>query len=82
LVNNTGGGGVTDHGYLVLYFTKEPNLKEVKIGPIKRISFVFFLQYNFYLPLFNSVTKKIPRLKKCFGGHLPALAPLSYAYEQ
>jgi hypothetical protein len=40
------------------------NLKEGKIGPIKRKLFVFFLLSIFYLPLFSSVTKRtIPMLK-------------------
>jgi hypothetical protein len=37
-------------------------MKGGKIGPIKGKFFLFF--YTFYLPLFNSVIKKIPRLKK------------------
>jgi hypothetical protein len=62
------------------YFTKESNLKEGKIGPIKRKVFIFFFLSIFYLPLFNSVTKEIPRLEKYMGGggrreHVPPLPP-------
>jgi hypothetical protein len=42
--NVGGGGGKTDHGYL-LYFTKESNLKEGKTGPTKRKFFIFFFLF-------------------------------------
>jgi hypothetical protein len=50
--------GKTDRGYYKLYFTKESNLKEGKIGPIKSKFFNSFLLSIFYLPLFNSLTKE------------------------
>jgi hypothetical protein len=43
-------------------------LKEAKIGPKERKFLIFFFLSIFYLPLFNSVTKKNPRLKKYWGG--------------
>jgi hypothetical protein len=58
LITLGGGGGQIDHGYGELYFTKASNLKEGQIGPIKRKFLIFFLLSIFYLPLFNSVTKK------------------------
>jgi hypothetical protein len=61
LANNNwvggGGGRKTDHGYLELHFTKELNLKEGKVGPIKHKFFILFFLSSFYFPLFNSVTK-------------------------
>jgi hypothetical protein len=59
LDNNPGGGGGSKfhHGYYELYFTKESNLIEGKIGPIKRKIFILLFVSTFYLPLFNSVTK-------------------------
>jgi hypothetical protein len=48
---------------------KESDLKEEKIRPIKCKFLTFFFLSAFYLPLFNSVTKKtIPKLKKYWGG--------------
>jgi hypothetical protein len=60
LANDTGvggGGGKTDHGYEELYFTKESNLKEGKIGPIECKFFTFCFLSVCYLPLLKSVTK-------------------------
>jgi hypothetical protein len=60
LANNLGGGGRAggiDHGYWELYFTGESDLKEGRIDPTKHIFFILF--FLFYLPLFNSVTKKL-----------------------
>jgi hypothetical protein len=75
LIAGEGGGDKIYQGHEELYFTKESNLKEGKIGPIKRKFLVFFSLSIFYLPLFNSVTEKaIPRLKN-IGGHLTPHAP-------
>jgi hypothetical protein len=38
-----GGGERIYYGYLEIYFTKDPILKEGKIGLIKRKIFIFFL---------------------------------------
>jgi hypothetical protein len=82
ITRRRGEGGQNDHGYYEFYFTKESNLKEGKIGRIKRRFFIFFSLSIFYLPLFNSVTKKtIPSLKNIGGSFVHPLAPPpSYAY--
>jgi hypothetical protein len=78
LADNTrggGGGGKTVRGDLGLYLTKESNLKEGKISPVKLKFFIFFFLSIFYLPLFNSVTKKFPGWKNIGGIGPPPLPP-------
>jgi hypothetical protein len=48
-----GRGDKTDRGCYELYFTKESNLKEGKIGLIKRK----FLIFPFFLSIFFAITQ-------------------------
>jgi hypothetical protein len=50
-----GGGGQNWPWVLGILFYKGSNLKDEKIGPIKRKFFIFFSLSTFYFPLFNSV---------------------------
>jgi hypothetical protein len=55
-------------------FYKEVKFEGGRKWSIKRKFFIFFSLSVFYLTLFNSITKKISRLKKYWGGG--AFAPL------
>jgi hypothetical protein len=74
MANNNGpagGGGGGQNGPCVLgtLFYEGVQFERVENWSLKMKIFIFFF-ISFYSPLFNSVTKKIPRLKK-FATPLP-----------
>jgi hypothetical protein len=81
LANNIGGGRGRAKVTMGIrnFILQGVKYKNGKIGPIKRKCFIFSV---YFLPLFNSVTKKIPKLKKYRGGgHFsPLPLPPGYAY--